>query len=716
MRTLPLIVLSLALLVPAGVPQARAAALTHKPRPAAAQAAPAGGSKAMAAKPAPRRGAAAAPAAGSDAPFWTGHPSAASFEKSNDQRLARVRQLVARLTAVPGKRTLENTLRPYDDILLELDAVGSQAGLMENVHPDSAVRSTAERLTQKAAALGTELSLNRKVYDALTALDLGGADEETRYYVQRELRDFRLAGVDKDEQTREKIKALRDELVKTGQEFDRNIRSDESSVVVDNAVDLEGLPEDFIARHKPDASGKIVLSTEYPDLFPVMTYAKKEDLRKRMYIAYSNKAYPQNMAVLDSLIAKRHRLANLLGFPNWASYFTADKMVGSSDKASEFIDQIVQASAERARTDWEVLLARKRKDVPGATGLDIWDRFYWPELIRKEQYNFDAQQMRPYLPYDRVKQGVLDVTSRMFGVTYQQVKDAPAWHPAVECYEMYEGAKRVGRFYLDMHPRPDKFSHAAQFDIRTGVEGRQIPEAALICNLPGGDPGDPGLCEMNDVVTFFHEFGHLLHNQFAGHHRWVGIGGIRTEHDFVEAPSQMLEEWMHDPAVLQIFARHYQTGQPIPAELVQQMRRAQDFGELDPKGLDVRRQMVLAGLSLAIYDRDPSQVNTDSLIRELNEKYFPYPYVPGTHFQCAFGHLDGYSAGYYTYMWSKVIAKDLFSQFDKSNLLDPTVARRYRDAVLAPGGSVPAAKLVENFLGRPFSFAAYQAWLNQRAN
>ena len=274
---------------------------------------------------------------------------------------------------------------------------------------------------------------------------------------------------------------------------------------------------------------------------------------------------------------------------------------------------------------------------------------------------------------------------------------------------MLESGKLVGRFYLDMHPRAGKYNHAAQFGIRTGVRGQQIPEAALVCNFPGGVEGDPGLMTHDDVVTFFHEFGHLIHFLLAGRHQWVGIGGISTEQDFVEAPSQMLEEWAWDPATLATFAKHYQTNEAIPAALVKQMKRASEFG----KGLQVRRQMVYAKLSLSIYDRDPKQVDTDAMVKQLMSQYQPFPYVEGTHFQTAFGHLDGYSAVYYTYMWSLVIAKDLFSKFDRSNMLAQGVARSYRDQILAPGGSRPAAELVKNFLGRPFDFAAWQAWLNE---
>jgi thimet oligopeptidase len=652
----------------------------------------------------------AAPAAmPSDAPFWAARPDAAGFAKLEAQRLAATHKAIEQLAAVKGARTIANTLVPYDEAQIQLDAAAAQASLMEEVHPDSALRAVAEEESQKASALATEISLDRRVYDALAALDLSKADAETRYYVEHDLRDFRLAGVDKDDATRARIKALRDTLVKIGQEFDRNIRGDVRTIQVASAADLDGLPADFIAGHKPGPDGKITLNINYPDYVPVMSYAKSDDVRKRLYMEFQNRAYPKNIDVLNRMIAERHALANLLGYPTWADYITANKMVGSSKNARDFIDKIVAASGTSADRDYQVLLRRKAQDVAGATTVNFWETNYWSEMVRKSDYNFDSQSVRPYFPYDEVKQGVLDVASRLFSVTFKQVKDAPVWHPSVECWEMFEGGKLVGRFYLDMHPRDNKYNHAAQFDIRTGVAGRQIPEAALICNLPGGAPGDSGLCEYNDVNTFFHEFGHLLHTLFAGHHQWCGIGGIRTEHDFVEAPSQMLEEWMRDPATLATFAKHYRTGEPIPAAVVKQMNRANDFG----KGLMVRRQMVYADLSLSIYDRDPKQADTNVLMQELVKKYQPFPYVDGTHFQCAFGHLDGYSAVYYTYMWSLVIAKDMFSQFDKNDLLAPAVAKRYRDAVLAPGGSAPAAKLVETFLGRPFSFAAYQAWLNE---
>jgi Zn-dependent oligopeptidase len=644
------------------------------------------------------------------APFWTGISDAASFERATTARLAHAQtRLDQLLQAGAPTRTVENTLRPYDDVLLELEAVSSQAQLVQSVHPEERMRQAAEKISQKASAFATELSLNRRVFDALSGLDASRADAETQYFLKRTLRDFRLAGVDKDEATRARIKALRDELVLIGQDFDRNIRTDLRTVLVKTPAELDGLPADFISRHKPDANGTAKLTIDYPDSLPVFSFARNEDLRKRMYMEYNNRGYPKNMAVLDKMIARRAELAHLIGFTSWADYITADKMVENAMQAGAFIDRIAAASAPKAEREYAVLLKRKQQDVPSATGINAWERSYYAELVRKASFDFDSQSVRPYFAYDRVKQGLFDVTSKLFGVTYRAVNTVPVWDKSVEAYELLAGDQLIGRFYLDMHPRKDKYNHAAEFPIRTGVAGRQIAEAALICNLPGGEAGDPGLMTHDDVETFFHEFGHLLHTLLAGRHQWVGIGGISTEQDFVEAPSQMLEEWTWDPATLQTFARHYQTNEPIPAALVLRMRKANEFG----KALGIRQQMVYAKLSLSIYDRDPKTVDTTAMVKELVTKYLPTPYVEGTHFQTSFGHLDGYSAVYYTYMWSLVIAKDLFSQFDRGKLLAPEAAAKYRDTILVPGGSKPAATLVRDFLGRPFDFAAWEAWLNR---
>jgi thimet oligopeptidase len=641
-------------------------------------------------------------------PFWTGHPDAPTFERAIDARLDHARVLLARLVGVKEKRTLANTLVPYDQLMRELDRAASATGLIQKVHPDSALREAADRSDRKVSALATEISLDRRAFDAVRAVDLGEADPVTRHYVGRILRDFRLAGVDRDSATRVRIKELREELVVIGQEFDRNIRDDVRTIEVRSAAELAGLPQDYIAAHPPGQDGRVRITTEYPDVFPVFTYARSDDLRRRLRAAFDNRAYPANIAVLDRMIVRRDELARLLGYQSWADYAVADKMTGSAANASAFVDRVVAASGEAAQREYETLLRRKRQDDPAATGINRWEVAYLRELVRRSDYDFDSQKLRPYFPYQRVKQGVLDLSARLFGVTFRPMKNAPVWHPSVEGWEMYEGGRLTGRFYLDMHPRPGKFGHAAHFRIRTGTTDGALPESALVCNFPGGDPDEPGLMDHGEVETFLHEFGHLMHSLLA-RQRWNGVSGVRTEWDFVEAPSQMLEEWSWDPRVLAGFARHYQTGEPIPAELVEQLERATRFG----RALDMRTQMTYARISLSLYDRPPAEVDTDSIVEAVTRAYQPIPPMPGTHMQASFGHLNGYSAYYYTYMWSLVIAKDLFTRFDRSDMLGAEPARRYRRMILEPGGSAPAARLVEDFLGRPFNFEAWRRWLEE---
>jgi thimet oligopeptidase len=382
-------------------------------------------------------------------------------------------------------------------------------------------------------------------------------------------------------------------------------------------------------------------------------------------------------------------------------------MIGSAKNAADFIQRLNDTTLKRAREEYAVYLKRKQEDDPGATQVNRWEMSYYGRLIRKRDFDFDPQEVRPYLPYEGVKQGLLDVTSKLFGLTYKRIKDAAVWDPSVEAYEVWDGKRLLGRFYLDLHPRPGKYNHAAKFGIRQGASGLQLPEHALVCNFPGGTPGEPGLMEHSDVETFFHEFGHLLHSILGGQGRWEPIAGTATERDFVEAPSQMLEEWVWDPTVLRTFAKHYKTGEPIPVELVRKMKRADAFG----RALSTATQAYYSAVSLDIYNRPPEQVNTDRIVAELEPRFTPVPPMADTHMQTSFGHLDGYSAVYYTYMWSLVISKDMFSVFDQKNLLDPRIARRYREIVLAPGGTRPARDVVHDFLKRDYDFKAFDSWL-----
>jgi thimet oligopeptidase len=630
----------------------------------------------------------------------------AEFTAGCRRDMDRARAEAERMKALRGADR-DAALTAFDAAFSALAEAASRASLCRNVHPDGPMRDEAERCEQEVDALSTELSLDRGLYDALAAVDLAGADPATRYFVEKSLRDFRRAGVDRDEATRTRVRALREELVRIGQEFGRNIKDDVRRVALDPA-ELDGVPEDWRRTHPPGPDGKVVVTTDNTDYVPFMTYAKSASAREQLWRLYRLRGHPKNLEVLSRLLGRRAELAGLLGYPSWAAYVTEDKMIGSAEAAGDFIARIASAAEARMRRDHDQLLARKRKDEAEATRVEPWDSAYLQERVKAEEYGFDSQSMRPYFEYPRVKDGLLTVTGRLFGIDYRRADVAPVWHPDVEAYDVVEDGRLLGRIYLDMFPRDGKYKHFAQFTLATGQRGKRLPEGVLVCNFPRPTAAGPALMEHGDVKTFFHEFGHLLHHVLGGHTTWAGQSGVATEWDFVEAPSQMLEEWVWDPEVLALFARHVETGAPIPADVVRRMKRADEYG----KGLMVRQQMFYAATSLELHRREPRDLDTTQVVAELQERYTPFRHVDGTYFQESFGHLDGYSAIYYTYMWSLVIAKDLFDEFRRAGLMSAEPARRYRKAILEAGGTKPAAKLVEDFLGRPYAFDAYEKWLN----
>jgi thimet oligopeptidase len=640
--------------------------------------------------------------------IWASKPDVAAFEKIENDRLAAGQKSIDVLLAVKGARTIENTLVPFDEAFHQINSASYFAGLMEQVHPDAAFRDHATAMVTKASAASTAIALNHEVYSALAAIDLSKADAATKYYVQRQLLEFRLAGVDKDDATRTRLKKLNDQATEEQSMFDRNISDGKKTIEADPS-ELDGLPPDYIGRHKPGANGKIIISTDYPDALPVLSFAKSTDLRRRMAMAFNTRAYPKNEEVLTSLMRTRYEIASLLGYPSWADYNAADKMIAKGHNIADFIQQVNDASGPLAKKEFEMLLAEKQKTEPGAK--EIWDYEggYLSEQVRRTKYDFDSQSVRPYFPFNEVKQGILDTAAALFHVEFQQEPNVPAWDPAVETWIVLDGGKPIGRFYLDMHPRPGKYSHAEMAPVLDGIKSKQLPEAILVCNFPAPTTDDPGLMEYGDVKTFFHEFGHLMHHILGGQQQWGGISGISMESDFVEAPSQMLEEWIASPQVLAKFAKHYKTGEPIPAELVARMNRASAFG----RGGWVGRQNSFSAISYDIYKTKPEEVNLDAVTLADARKYTLLKPLPDTHQWASFGHLGGYSSAYYTYLWDKVIAEDFFQQFDHSNLLAGDAPMKYRRVVLEPGGSMSANDLVKNFLGRPQNMVALQKWMGE---
>jgi thimet oligopeptidase len=636
-----------------------------------------------------------------------GAASAEALSAWVSARLAAHEAALAALLAFEGHRTPENSLALYDQAIAHLVLAGSQAGVLNSVAADKAVRDQAQNEAQRVSMAGSALSLNRAVYEALAAISLDGATPATRHYVERTLLSYRLAGVDKDQATRDRLQALHEKATMLSLEFSRNIQ--EGGKTIQATLDeVDGLPQDYLARHPADGDGNVTLTTDPPDMQPVMTFAASAALRQRMFLAYNTRAYPANQKILLDLLATRQQIATILGFRSWADLATADQMMGSAANVRTFLAKLDEASRDGAIRELDLILSFVQGRVPGLEAIDITSRGYWYEQFRRSAFDFDSQSVRPYFPYKQVEAGVLSTAARLFKIEFRP-SEAIGWHPSVSVFEVYEEGAHVGRFYLDMHPREGKDKWFSAAPIVSGVRGGALPEAALICNFPAGDDSDPGLLQYSDVVTYFHEFGHLMHAILGGRTEWVGLSGFATEGDFIEVPSQMLEEFFRDEKLLQSFARHYETGETLPSETIRKMKLAGAFGRADW----VRTQLYYTTLSLDLHDQNPAGLDLDAVTRSLYQSLQPWTWLEGNRMYASFGHLTGYSSNYYTYAFDKVIALDFFGQFDADDLLGCDAGRRYRELVLTQGGSRPGRQMVRDFLGRDEEFSAFTNWLNE---
>ena len=628
--------------------------------------------------------------------------------------LAEARERLERFGADSTAASFEEVATHFDSIARPLDGVADRIGLYVHVHPDGAVRDAARECQREIEAFGSEFGLHRGAYARLAALNLeDAADPLARRLVKKAVADFRRSGVDKDDTTRETIRSLREQLVEIGQAFDQNIVTGVRSFRIEEGhLGLVGLPEDFLRSHPEAADGSVTLSTDSADRVPFLMFAERDDLRAAYFVICQNRAVPANLEVLPRLIAKRHELATLLGYRSYADYVTEDKMSRSAAGARDFVERVVERVRPRAEAEVEELLQLKEERCAESgqlfrPWLEEHERLFLIERQKAARYQFDAREVRPYCAFESVKRGVIATSEALFGVRIERFACEDVWHPSVEAYELRSREGQIlARFYLDLFPRTDKYKHAAMFPLGAGVAGHSLPEAALVCNFPEPKDGDPGLLLFDEVTTFFHEFGHLLHHLFAGGQRYLAFSGIACEWDFVEVPSQLFEEWAWDSGVLASFARHHQTGEPIPPGLVTRMRAAEEYG----KGLHVLVQMYYALLSLEYFGGDLGTRDLSQIAIEAKRRVLPMPHTEGSYFHAAFGHLEGYSAMYYTYMWSLAIAKDVLGRFD-GHLMDATVAEAWRERVLAPGGSSDASAMVQSFLGRESDLAAFERWL-----
>ncbi len=604
--------------------------------------------------------------------------------------------------------TYNRTVRLFD---ITYGKIALGASLMEcitHVYPQAEMRKAAQ---EASIDLKKEMTASfyehPEIYTILSDVPEKHLSNKQRYFLEETKADLMRMGLGLSSEKRQKAKRLNDELASLGERFAENIRENRSTVLV-TKEELAGMEENFIDSLQQDASGNYILTMDYPIVYPILSYCSVEKTRKRLFTTFAQRGYPQNIQVLEGMIQKREELAKILDFSSYAEYELSGEMVQTPERAKAFLDEMAEVLKKKQREEFATLT----KDLPEGVVLNKegqmqpWDISYAINSYIKKHYDIDTEAVKEYFPLESTIKGLLNVYQQFFAIKIEEISNAGLWSDEVRVLKILDPtAKQVyGYILLDLFPREGKYSHACEGTLIPAVNiGKQkIPFLGyVICNFPRETSKTPSLLTHNNMTTFFHEFGHALHD-VLGRTDLISTAGTSTKRDFVELPSQLLEEWLWDSEILQMCSSHYKTNEKIPQELIDKMVAAKNAFS----GSFNMRQIMLSNYSLAIFSS--KDVGIQKLWRSLNASYRSEVALSmDDYFYLSFGHLDGYGARYYGYLWSKVFALDVFDVIKKGGLLNPQVGKRYVKEIIGQGGSQDPNVLLENFLKRPPSADAF---------
>lgn len=629
-----------------------------------------------------------------------------------DEAIDRVNSIYSAVAAVnPPERTFENTIRPLDEVTNLLIETDGAFCFLAYVSEDKSLRQIAEESDKRMASFRTELGFRTDIFRAVQEFNATKEYQSLKPVEQRLCqfieRDFKRNGLALDQTRQNEVQKLRQQLVEIGISFRKNIDEFEDYIVV-SEDDLAGLPENYIANLKKSDEGgsqQYQVSLDYPEMFPFMETSSSEEKRRELFLKNHNKAAAENLPLLQDAIRIRSQIAKLLGYQSWSEYSIELKMAKTPLAAKTFLIELEQQIQKKSEHDLRQLTEAKRADTKNPTArLEIWDWRYYQQRVKADQYNVNQFEVADYFPLEQTLEGMFSIYQRLTGVAFTEIKKHKAWHPDVRLYAITEAhtKEHIAHFYMDLHPRQGKYGHAAAFTLKPSRlrpdDTRQPAISAIVANFTKPSAESPSLLRHSEVETLFHEFGHILH-QTLTRAPFSRFSGTAVERDFVEAPSQMLEHWTWEKTILEQFTSHKDTGEPIPPELIERMKEAKNIGS----GIHYLRQIYFARLDLAYHDAI-LPADTDIPAQDLHSiTGFEFP--EDTHFQAGFGHLFGYDAGYYGYLWSQVFGDDMFTRFANGDPL--TVGQEYRTNILEPGGSLDGHVQLEGFLGRAPDKAAF---------
>lgn len=608
-----------------------------------------------------------------------------------------------------GQHTFANTFGMLDTIQDQFSTVAGIIRLLEMVSPDKATRDQCHAATLELNTFSTDAFLNKDLYHACKQYVDGALHHETisseqRYVIDETMKEFKRSGFALPDATFKHVKVLSKKLGELDLAFETNIANDKSYVVASHH-DLAGLSDAFVAQLERVGENYKV-TCDYPVYTEVMNHCSVSDTRKKLYRAFNNRAYPDNIAVLDDIIKERDALAKLLGYESYAALSLESLMAKDPGHVTTFIADLAKSAHGKAIEEYQTFA----KELPeGITLVDgkfqPWDVGFVKTAYKKKHFAIDDRQIAQYFEVDATLTTIFTIYQNFLGLRFFMTKPAWSWHDDVRLIEVYDTRTDAlrGHILLDLYPREYKYSHACWMPLISARKKRNADGTwaytpvlgVMIANFPKATPTTPALLKHADVETFFHEFGHAMHS-VLGATEMAAASGTSVKRDFVEVPSQMFEEWMFDHDMLHAIGRHYQTHATLPDELIKKIVALKKFDS----GSFVVRQCALSMLALDIFGKGGCH-NVDQLAQRLHEQLVPMVnFDPTTHFHASFGHLAGYGAAYYSYMWSKVYALDLFYAIKEQGLSDSTVGKQFVDSVLSRGGSTEPDRLLKDFLGR----------------
>lgn len=633
-----------------------------------------------------------------------------------DEAVKVAKENIAKIKATTAAPTFENTILALEAASELAERVSGIYGNMEVAHADEALQALAKDIYPKMSALSSDVSLDaeifqrvKTVYDQRASMNLNA--EQTRL-LEKTYLGFTRNGALLSAADKEKMRAIDQELSVLGPKFSENVlkATNAFEMFLDNKDDVAGLPEGVLegAAAMAEAKGqkgKWLFTLSIPSYLPFLTYAKNRTLREKMWRAYAGRAYKgefDNQGNILKIIQLKDQRAKLLGFKDHADFVLAERMAKSPQTVMGFLNKLLTASKEAGKKD-VAELADYAKKHDGLSEIKPWDVAYYSEKLKEEKYSFNEEDLRPYFKLENVVEGVFKHAQKLYGLAFKENKEIPGYHPEVKVYEIYEekSGKYMGLFYTDFFPRDTKKGGAwmTQFRSQGLINGEmKRPHVSIVCNFTKPTPTKPSLLTYDEVRTLFHEFGHALHGMLS-ECTYTTLSGTSVYWDFVELPSQIMENWAGEKEGLDLFARHYETGAMMPPELIAKVKAAQQF----QAGYMSCRQIQFGLMDMAWHSTDPSTISdVDAFEDKATAETRLFPKMEGANTSCSFSHIfaGGYSAGYYSYKWAEVLDADAFEYFKEKGLFDSEVAKKFKDNILSRGGTEHPMELYKKFRGR----------------